>query len=164
MVPTLVYADSCGAAGACAKSACGRRAKKACAAKVECTAGTCAKTGGEAKTDAHASVAEISTPALATLLRSGKPTVLDARTGKYDDGRRIPGAKSLSPEADAKEAAKQIPSKDSLVVTYCSNTQCPASGRLAKRLLELGYNNILEYPEGIAGWQQEGNQVEEVKL
>lgn len=88
--------------------------------------------------------------------------ILDARSGKYDDGRRIPGAKSLNDKSTPKEIAKIVPEKDALVVTYCSNTKCPASNRLAKHLTKLGYSNILEMPQGIDGWVAEGRDVEKV--
>jgi rhodanese-related sulfurtransferase len=102
----------------------------------------------------------VDTNALATLLAAKTPvTVLDARTGKYDDGRRIPGAKTLSAKATAAEAAKLIPSMDALVVTYCTSPKCPASKMLAERLAGLGYKNILKYPAGIEGWAAAGNTV-----
>ncbi len=108
--------------------------------------------------------ATVETAALAVLVKSGVPLVLlDARTGKFDDGRRIPGAKQLSPKATAEDAAALIKAKDSLVVTYCANTKCPASGHLAERLKELGYTNVLEYPQGIEGWTKAGLSVEKAK-
>ena len=53
-----------------------------------------------------------------------------------------------------------IPTKDTLVVTYCSNLKCPASAQLASALRKQGYSNILEYPVGIEGWVAAGNEVE----
>ncbi|HOX07896.1 MAG TPA: rhodanese-like domain-containing protein [Planctomycetota bacterium] len=107
---------------------------------------------------------EINTQVLATLIDSGAPMViLDARTGKYDDGRRIPGAKALSPQASAAEAAKVIPAMETLVVTYCANTHCPASGKLAAALRTMGYKHVLEYPYGIDGWAAAGMKVEKAK-
>ena len=118
----------------------------------------CAK----AKAKPTAEPPHIDTGALATLLRSGVPlVVLDARTGKWDDGRRIPGAKTLSHKATAKEAAGFIKARNTLVITYCSNTKCPASKLLAKRLRRLGYLNVVEYPKGIAGWAAAGQTVEQ---
>ena len=90
-------------------------------------------------------------------------TILDARAGKYDDGKRIPGAKSLNSESKKEEVEKALPSKAAPVVTYCSNLKCPASGMLAKHLKDLGYTNIREYPEGIKGWVEAGNPVEPAK-
>ena len=108
--------------------------------------------------------ATINTATLAVLLRAKAPVVvLDARSGKFDDGRRIPGAKALSATATAEQAAALIKTKDTLVVTYCSNLKCPASSYLAKRLTALGYKNILEYSEGIDGWTKAGHAVVKVK-
>jgi rhodanese-related sulfurtransferase len=107
---------------------------------------------------------EINTAVLSTLISSGTPMViLDARTGKYDDGRRIPGAKALSPKATTEEAAKVIPGMETLVVTYCANLQCKASPMLAAALRTMGYKNVLEYPYGIEGWAAAGMKVEMAK-
>jgi len=104
--------------------------------------------------------ATISTDALAALIRSGvKMTILDARTGKYDDGRRIPGGRSLAAGAADATITGTAGAKSGLVVTYCSNLKCPASKALAERLRKLGYTNVLEYPDGIAGWAKAGKTV-----
>lgn len=105
--------------------------------------------------------AELNTEALAALIRTKVPvTVLDARSGKYDDGRRIPGAKALSASASDDAIAALLPNKDGLIVTYCASLTCPASKALAERLRKLGYKNVIEYPQGIAGWTEAGNSVE----
>ena len=105
----------------------------------------------------------LTTDALKELITAKKDVViLDARSGKYDDGRRIPGAKSLNASTSKKEAKALIPSKDALVVTYCANLKCPASASLAKRLKELGYTNVQEYPYGIEGWADAGNKVKKI--
>lgn len=96
------------------------------------------------------------------VVESKSATVLDARTGKYDDGRRIPGARALDPKAEASEIAKMLPDKSAPIVTYCGGLTCPASETLAKRLKDLGYTNVREYPEGIQGWVDAGNAVEGV--
>jgi rhodanese-related sulfurtransferase len=148
----------CGAAP-CGTGACGDKAASGCAVSAGCAEKTaCAAAGVKTET----APAEIDTAALAALLRAKTPVVvLDARSGKYDDGRRIPGAKALAPTATEEAAAKLIPSKDALVVTYCSNLKCPASEALAKRLRELGFGNVLEYRPGIAGWVEAGNAIEQ---
>ncbi|MFA5043959.1 MAG: rhodanese-like domain-containing protein [Kiritimatiellia bacterium] len=105
-------------------------------------------------------IPEINTAALKTLIDSGATlTLLDARTGKYDDGRRIPGALSLAPDAKDEAILAMLKSKDALIVTYCANLKCPASVMLADKLQALGYKHILEYPYGIEGWAAEGNPV-----
>ncbi len=121
--------------------------------------GTCASTAAPAAK--VAAPATINPAGLAALLQSGaKVVVLDARSGKFDDGRRLPGAKSLTDQATAEQAAAVIPSRDTLVVTYCANPKCQASPKLAKHLQGLGYTNVVELPEGIDGWVGEGRAVE----
>ncbi len=106
----------------------------------------------------------VDTKGLAALISSGSPVViLDARCGKWDDGKRIGSAQSLSYEATAQEAAEAIPALDSLVVVYCTNPHCPASMWLAAHLAELGYTNILKYGEGIEEWINSGFPVSETR-
>ena len=135
-----VRADGCcGAAGATCKAACAPEVKAVQAASI--------------------------TPAgLDALLKASTPLVVfDARSGKYDDGRRVPGAKSLTDKATAEEVAKLVPTKEALIVTYCVNLKCQASPHLAQHLRSLGYSNIVEMPAGIEGWVAEGRAVESTK-
>ncbi len=180
----LLAADAyagCGSCGAGHEA----RADKAEATKAEaekagetCTAGTCppaaeTKTCPAAKTakachaghhkHQQAAAATIDTGVLCTLIRADVPvTILDARAGKYDDGRRIPGAEVVPPDADKKTLARLVPKKDSLVVTYCGGPTCPLSRQLADRLAKLGYKHVLEYRQGIAGWAEAGHDVRKV--
>lgn len=135
-----------------------------------CTDNTCGDTGHEHKKEEKAAVektekpAEVNTSGLKTLIDSGVPLViLDARSGQFDDGKRIPGALSLNAESKPEEVAKVLPNKQALIVTYCANLKCPASDMLYKHLKTLGYSNLLEYPEGIQGWVEAGNPVKSVK-
>jgi rhodanese-related sulfurtransferase len=133
-----------------------------CSKEDSCKSGVCGvKSDGEPEVKEPA---KINTSGLKALLDSKAPVlVFDARSGKWDDGKRIPGAKALSHEAKEEEISKLIPSKDTLVVTYCSNLKCPASHKLYSHLQGLGYKNLLEYPEGIEGWTKFGHSVEEEK-
>lgn len=109
---------------------------------------------------ANIAIGKIDTTALKNLLDSKtKMILLDARTGKWDDGKRIPGAQSLTSEDPAEKFHSLIPNKNSLIVVYCSNLQCGASERLAHRLTELGYTFILKYPEGIEEWISKKNPI-----
>jgi rhodanese-related sulfurtransferase len=100
----------------------------------------------------------IDTEGLAILIASGASLVLlDARNAKWDDGKRIGVAQLLSSNATAQEVTRAIPSKQSLVIVYCTGPQCPASSDLGKHLQKLGYHNILKYTEGIEGWIKAGH-------
>lgn len=139
---------------ACAKCAAKQEAPAACCAKAKATGEACAKCAPV--TDNPATV---STDALKVLLDAGTPvTVLDARGGKLDDGVRIPGAKQLIPGSSEEAVAAAVKDKKQLVVTYCASLKCGASRKLAGQLKSLGYGNVLEYSEGIAGWIKAGNK------
>ena len=137
---------------------------------VACPAGVCAVSdkakadakGGSCATEAKAAV--VNTAGVAALLNAKTPVaVLDARSGKYDDGKRLPGAKSLNADSPEADVAKLLPDKKALVVTYCAGLKCPASGQLAAKLRKLGYENVLEYAEGMEGWLKGGYAVENAK-
>lgn len=109
-------------------------------------------------------IGKINTSSLKIILQSETNFILlDARTSKWDDGKRIPGALSLTSEDSIEKFNSLIPQKNSLVIVYCSNLQCGASERLAKRLIESGYTCILKYPEGIEEWINSGNPITENK-
>lgn len=108
--------------------------------------------------------AKINTAGLAALIAVKTPLIiLDTRSGKYDDGKRIPGAKSLKAGSSDDEIKAVLPDKSALIVTYCANLECPASHQLADKLIKMGYLNLIEYPEGIEGWQKAGHGVENAK-
>ena len=112
----------------------------------------------------EAMVAAINPAGLDALIKAKTPVLIfDARPAKYDDGRRVPGALSLTAAATAEEVAQLAPDKSALVVTYCANTKCSASAALAKDLQSLGYTNIIEMPEGIEGWAADGRAVASAK-
>jgi hypothetical protein len=85
---------TCGVkAKACGDGVCGA---KACGAA--CTMAASAAT--------EEKVAEIDTDALKVLVNAKGAVILDARTGKWDDGERIPGAVSLAADAGEDEVKK----------------------------------------------------------
>ena len=119
------------------------------------------KTGSCCMADEVCGYGCVDAKGLKTLMDTKTPIVLiDARSGKYDDGQRIPGAKQLSPEAADADIAKVLPSKDALIVAYCTSLKCPASKMLAEKLVKMGYKNIIKYPGGIEEWIKLGNPVE----
>ena len=157
-----LIALSTGCCGTCPMSNRAAKGDASCPDGV-CAAGTLLVKPAAAEKPA-AGYAEINTAALATLLGSGANAVLlDARIGQWDDGRRIPGAKVLAPDTDEATALAAIGAKDQLVITYCGNIKCPASKHLSNRLLELGFTNVMKYPEGIDDWQAQGHKIEQAE-
>jgi len=130
-------------------------------AVVPCPHGT--NTPGCCKAKAACHPTTVNTQAFAQMIASNTPmTIVDARSGKYDDGRRIPGAQQLAPDAKEEDIAKALPDKNAMIVVYCASIKCPASAELAKRLIALGYTKVHRYPSGIEGWITAGYTVTNV--
>jgi len=181
----IAYACGCGDKCVCGDKCACTAEKCACPAKPmpkadEC-AGACAPSAKPAEAPPVAKPAEPAVPpvvapaeqaegykhidlaAVKVAVAEGKTVILDARAGKWDDGKRIPGAKQLAPEEAVAKAATMIPAKDSRVIVYCTNLHCPASKHLAEALVKLGYTGVEKYPDGIEGWIAAGNAVETAK-
>lgn len=155
---SVLLAVSVVVAGCC--SMCKRNSSADCKGKsCEMTKGSESQAGMQ-KEQVKGAMAEINTAALKALIGAGaQVTLVDARTGKFDDGRRIHNALNLAPDAKDADIAGVLKSKDALIVSYCVGVKCPASKMLATKLVAMGYKHVLEYPQGIDGWVAEGNPV-----
>ena len=111
------------------------------------------------------SVNEIKTDELAKLIaeKPGKYTLLDARSGKYYDGKVIQTAKHLGSDSSDAEIAAALPDKKAEIITYCAGVKCPASKILAEKLRKLGYSNVKEYTDGLEAWNAAGKKTVELK-
>ncbi|HEY5653989.1 MAG TPA: rhodanese-like domain-containing protein [Pontiella sp.] len=130
-----------------------------------CKDSTCAITAGQPacstcseSKSVHAE--NLTTEEMKVAVKSKGAILLDARTGKYFDGELIPGATHLAADSEKETIEQTVPDKNATIITYCSNTKCPASKILAEKLVELGYTDVSEYPEGIAGWKAADGAVE----
>lgn len=91
---------------------------------------------------------------LKALIESNTPFVLlDARGQKWNDGTMIPGAKLAYYQFTPEEMKEVIPNQDDLIVVYCYTFTCPLSRYLTDKLVEYGYQNVLEYPGGLKEWR-----------
>lgn len=95
---------------------------------------------------------------LKNLIDTKAPVViLDARNKKWDDGRRIPGGRSLPFDSDTALITQVVPDKDALVVVYCGSNHCPAGNALKEKMISEGYTHVLEYAGGMKEWGDEMN-------
>jgi len=46
--------------------------------------------------------------------------------------------------------------KDQPIITYCGGLACSMSERAAEKLEGMGYIDVIDYAEGIAGWKEAG--------
>lgn len=91
---------------------------------------------------------------LKALIDANTPFVLlDARGHKWNDGTMIPGAILASYEFSSEELEQIIPNQYDLIVVYCYTSACPLSKYLANKLVEFGYNNVVEYSGGLKEWR-----------
>ncbi|MFP4466733.1 MAG: rhodanese-like domain-containing protein [Candidatus Goldiibacteriota bacterium] len=96
------------------------------------------------------------------LFESGRALFIDARSeGEYNKAH-IPGAvyisSGYSPQK-IKEYEKQL--KDKVLVPYCHGTGCRLSDRVAYKLFDMGYRNIVLFFGGWPEWKQADMPVKE---
>jgi hypothetical protein len=97
---------------------------------------------------------QIDVRGLKALIDSHLPfLLLDARGNKWHDGNIIPGALLASYEDSSEELEMIAPNKDCLIVVYCFSATCPLGPRLALKLVEMGYPNVLEFSPGLKEWR-----------
>jgi len=108
------------------------------------------------------SKAAISLQTLLSLIRAKVPLVIiDCREGlEMDDGKRIPGAKLLSPGSVSEKIAKLVPDRNTLIITYDDSKEDTRRKAVTEELIKLGYANIIDFPEGISNWIAAGNEIE----
>ncbi|MBA4028516.1 MAG: hypothetical protein C0475_05185 [Planctomyces sp.] len=100
------------------------------------------------------------------LYNEGLAQFVDARAPDEFAAGRIPGAVRMSPEDFA---SGQVPEavlsgalrRDSNVVVYCGGGACDASKLVARRLTELGYQNVAVFLGGWGAWSSAGLAAEE---
>jgi rhodanese-related sulfurtransferase len=86
------------------------------------------------------------------------PIIINALDPEAFIAKHIPG--SINIPTDNAELAKQvIPFKDAEIIVYCANADCTASPNLAEKLEDMGYTNVSDFEEGLAGWRQAGYEL-----
>jgi rhodanese-related sulfurtransferase len=85
--------------------------------------------------------------------------LLDANGSESWQKGHIPGAIDFSANSD--NLASVLPKdKNTLVVAYCGNPQCPAYRAAADAARKLGYKNIKHLSAGIMGWRDAGEKTQ----
>lgn len=73
---------------------------------------------------------------------------------KYKD-EHIKGAINIPLKKIGMEARERF-NKDDLIVVYCSNYDCSASPTAAKKLTDMGFENVYDYEGGKKEWKEAG--------
>jgi rhodanese-related sulfurtransferase len=107
---------------------------------------------------------EINADELQALISEDPATIIiDSRGGSYFDGEVIKGAKQLAPGDTSEDSLAELGAgKDSKIVFYCTNVNCPASAKSASKAHSLGFKNLYKYPGGIDDWKAKGLETEKI--
>jgi len=107
-------------------------------------------------------VATITRAELKSAMDDDAVVVLDTLGGHYYESQHLPGAHPLVLDDVDAQARTLVPDLSTPIVTYCSDTTCPNSTRVAMRLEQLGYTDVRKYAGGIADWTAAGLPVESI--
>ena len=77
---------------------------------------------------------------------------------KYNEGH-IPGAINI-PLNDLDFLATKLLKKNEIIIVYCSSYTCNASTKAIKILMDLGFENVLDFKAGKRGWKHSGLELE----
>lgn len=101
---------------------------------------------------------EVATPVISSAQKKNDAFLIDARPFKKYLQATIPGAISI-PDTDMKDLLGKFPAdKNIKIITFCGGYNCGKSHKVAKKLLSLGYTNVLVYAGGVPQWKKEGLQ------
>lgn len=79
--------------------------------------------------------------------------LVDVLDKEHYEKEHIKGAISL-PLNDIGKNASKLLKKDETIVVYCASFDCQASTMAAKKLISLGYKNVLDYKGGIKDYKE----------
>ncbi len=82
--------------------------------------------------------------------------LLEALSRDEFEKGHLPNARHLPLEKAQEKASQLIPNRKTPVVVYCSGPDCDASLETARKLHEMGYENLRRYEGGKAEWKQAG--------
>ncbi|MBN1794489.1 MAG: rhodanese-like domain-containing protein [Candidatus Omnitrophica bacterium] len=86
-------------------------------------------------------------------------TIIDVRKYKSFQTEHIEGAISI-PIAEIEKRYTEIPWEGEVaVVLYCGSESCPLSFAATKRLLALGFTNVMDLEGGLELWKEKGYPV-----
>ena len=108
----------------------------------------CAAAGNQANSYRQISMEE----AVAMMKRENGYIILDVRTPEEFAEKHIPNAINVPNENIGTNGISELPDRDQLIMVYCRSGR--RSKEAAKKLVKLGYTNIVEFG-GIIDWKGE---------
>lgn len=84
-----------------------------------------------------------------------RPVVVNALSKDSYMAKHIPGSINI-PAEHIEWAENIVPDKQQDIIVYCANADCNASPKAAEALMEMGYENVWDFEEGLSGWKNAG--------
>jgi len=76
------------------------------------------------------------------------------------DAKHIPKSINIPSTEIGIRSMKELPDKNKEIIVYCASRECEASPNAARKLEKLGYRNVVDFEDGLAGWQDAGYEFE----
>ena len=92
----------------------------------------------------------------AKLDRGDKLALFEVLPLMYFRKHHLPQAKNLPPNDVVATIQELVPDRDTEIILYCWDHDCPTSGWAGTELEALGYTNIREYSGGKKEWIDAG--------
>ena len=95
-------------------------------------------------------------------LQDGKTKVINVLARDKYAEKHIPGSINIPEDSPdfVPKVEQFIPDKSTPVIVHCSNMDCQASTKAARKLESLGYKEVYDFKAGLQGWQDAGNEFE----
>ena len=108
---------------------------------------------------------EISTTTLKIALsQSAPPVLIEVLPGASYEKEHLPGAVNIPLDGFVERVRTSLPDPRTELVVYCSGPTCANSHTAARKLEELGYENVRVYSGGKAAWREAGLAFESARL
>ncbi len=102
----------------------------------------------------------ITREALKAMMEAGEDFVLvDVLSPDSYRKNHLPGAINIPVYEIETEAPKRL-SKSTKIVVYCASFECQASPTAAKKLEEMGFEQVIDFEGGLADWKEAGYPLE----
>lgn len=82
-------------------------------------------------------------------------TLVETMSPEEFDKGHLPGAINIPADTIEFDAPTKL-ERDECIVVYCESPACPASPQAVKKLMNLGYYDVLDFEAGKEGWKEAG--------
>jgi len=86
--------------------------------------------------------------------------LIDVLSKESFDAQHVPKSINIPGGELEEKAPSKLPDKNEEIIVYCSSKTCQASPNAARKLEELGYTNVIDFEDGLAGWKDAGFEFE----